>query len=352
MSSHSVKNQAGLRIPVIQGVDSLPEGLRRPVVVTIGNFDGVHQGHQRIIALAIQQARGHQGTAVAFTFRPHPQVALRPESAPAMITTYDEKLELLAHAGVDLILEQPFSREFSTSQPEQFFNEILLRRLNATSIVVGYDFAFGKGREGHLEALAELCQRSAVKLTVVEPQRSDGEIVSSSRVRQLLQAGEVQTAARLLGRPFFYRGVVIKGDARGRKLGFPTANLRLENKIALPNGVYATVARVRDARGQWLEEGVLIPSVTNIGVRPTFTISAAAQTSGSSSPDGVFPALIETHLLGRALDLYGLTLEVQFVERLREERKFDGVDALKTQIARDADQAASVVKSWLVHRLT
>jgi riboflavin kinase/FMN adenylyltransferase len=342
MTPHRVRDGRGERTEVVHGFEQLKESPKRPVVVTIGNFDGVHRGHQRIISMAIQQARGLQGTAVAFTFRPHPQVALRPEKAPPLLMTYDEKLELLAEQGVDLILEQPFSREFSTSAPETFFNEVLLRRLNASSIVVGYDFAFGKGREGHLEALSDFCQRSGVKLTVVEPQRFEGEVVSSSRIRTLLSGGQVLQASRLLGRPFFYRGVVIKGDARGRKLGFPTANLRLENKIALPNGVYATVSRIRDARGNWLESESFIPSVTNIGVRPTFTISAAQQ----APMEGEFPALIETHLLGRSLDLYGLTLEVRFLERLREERKFDGLEALKSQIARDAEAARLKVEEW------
>jgi riboflavin kinase/FMN adenylyltransferase len=246
-----------------------------------------------------------------------------------LLSTYDEKIELLAKTGLDVVIEEPFSREFSTIAPEQFFSDVLLRRLSAEEIVVGYDFAFGKGRAGHLDALGEFCKKANVALTVVPAQRIDGEVVSSSRVRQHLLAGEVEIAASLLGRPFSYKGVVIKGEQRGRKLGFPTANLKLENKLALPYGVYATLARVEGAGDK---PSKIYPSVTNVGVRPTF------QGEGKE-----LPALVETHLLDTTVDLYGLTLDVQFVHRLRAEQKFPSFDALKTQIAIDAQKARELL---------
>lgn len=310
-----------------QGIQKLSRSLTRPVL-TIGNFDGVHLGHRHIISLAVEKARRRGGTAVGFTFRPHPQVALRPETHLGLLSTYDEKQELLAGAGLDVLIEEPFSREFSTISPEVFFTETILRRIGAEAVVVGYDFAFGKERQGHLGALEAFCKSSGVELTVVPPQRIGGEIASSSRIRQHLLAGEVPEANALLGRSFSYKGVVIKGEGRGRKLGFPTANLKLENKLALPYGVYATRAKC-----ETLEPGKVFSSVTNIGVRPTFQSDSAHE----------LPALVETHILDFDSDLYGSAIEVFFVERLREERKFSGIEALKAQIIADIGQTRAIL---------
>ena len=321
---------------LIRGYHHLTKTLKN-AVVTIGNFDGVHVGHRKIIDLTLKKARERGGEAVAYTFRPHPQVALRPDTELQLLSTYDEKVELLQSSGLDLVIEEPFSREFSTTSPERFFEDILVRRLNAVEIVVGYDFSFGKGREGHLEALEAFCKRDGIGLTVVPPQRVEGEVVSSSCIRQHLLSGDVEAAARLLGRPFSYRGVVVKGEQRGRKLGFPTANLKLENKLALPFGVYATVATVAGAAAE-----VFYPSVTNVGVRPTFKDAEGKE----------LPALVETHLLDMTIDLYGSTLEVRFMKRLREERRFSGadfMDQLKAQIQIDADQAREFLKSQSKH---
>ncbi len=252
-------------------------------------------------------------------------MALRPGANVQLLSTYDEKLEFLQQQGLDVTIEEPFSREFSTVAPQEFFNNVLLRRLNAEAIVVGYDFAFGKERQGHLEKLEAFCKQARVELEIVPPQRVGNEVISSSRIRQHLLAGEVGPANLLLGRQFFYRGVVVYGEGRGRKLGFPTANLKLENKIALPYGVYATWAVL---------EGKIMPSVTNVGVRPTFVGAEGVE----------LPALVETHLLDVTIDLYGKPLEVRFVQKLREERRFGGIDALKAQIALDAEQARGILR--------
>jgi len=301
-----------------RGIQTVSRSFPYPVV-TIGNFDGVHLGHQQIIRLAVEKARANGGTAIAYTFRPHPQQALRPGTQIQLLTTYDEKLELLEKTGLDVTIEEPFSREFSTVSPKDFFTEVLLKRLGARAIVVGYDFAFGKERQGHLQALEDLCRGAGVELTVVPPQRTDGEIASSSKIRQHLMAGEVDLASRLLGREFFYRGIVVKGEGRGRKIGFPTANLKIENKLTLPYGVYATWARC-----EALFPNELLSSVTNVGIRPTF------------QGDKELPVLVETHLFDRTVDLYGNVFEVRFVKRLREERKFPGIEALKSQIQADS----------------
>jgi len=307
---------------VIRGISALQSPVPR-AVVTIGNFDGVHIGHQEIMRQVVEKARQLAGTSVAFTFRPHPQIALRPEQQISLLTTYDEKAELLGAQGIDLVIEQPFSREFSITSPDQFFHEVLIRRLNARAVVVGYDFAFGKGRAGSLEALQGFCERSGVELTIVPAMRvklPDGteEVASSSRVRQALQAGEIEKASALLGRPYFLKGVVVRGDGRGRKIGYPTANVQVPaEKLMLPLGVYATRARVGDQI--WM-------SATSIGVRPTF----------KDATPGVF---VESHLLDFDADLYGGPLELRFVHRLRPELKFESVEKLTAQIALDVQGA-------------
>ncbi len=328
---------------LVHGIQQLGDPPGR-TVVTIGNFDGVHLGHQAILRLALEKAGQLRATSVAFTFRPHPRVALNPETPVALLCTYDERLELLTESGLALTVEEPFGREFSRTSPEQFFTDALLRRLSAQAVVVGYDFAFGKDRHGHLDTLERLCRRDGVELTVVPPLRVDGEVVSSSSIRKHLKAGDVPLANKLLGRPFFYRGVVLRGEGRGRKIGFPTANLGPEGKLVPSFGVYATRSIVRPPSGKALE----FLSVTNIGVRPTF------------NPSNVEPT-IETHLFDYAptcrpdgpvlrhadgypeIDLYGLRLEVRFVRRLREERKFAGVDELRRQISTDVELARAAL---------
>lgn len=315
---------------ILRGVHSLSQPLPK-AVVTIGNFDGVHLGHQEILTQAIQRAKARGGVSVAYTFRPHPQYALRTDNPPKLLMTYDEKLEALGRLGVDYAVEEPFTREFSSISPEEFFTERLFKGLGAQAIVVGYDFAFGKGREGHLEKLEVLARAAGVELTIVAPCKVDGEIISSSRIRNHLLSGSIPEANALLGRQFFYRGVVVRGEGRGRKIGFPTANLRLEDKLVLPYGVYA---------GTSLVDGVEYASVTNIGVRPTFQAAAAA-----GVPATMELALIEVHLLDQTIDLYGRTLEVRFAQRLRDERKFSGIDALKEQIGKDVAETRRLAGS-------
>ena len=293
-------------------------------VVTIGNFDGVHLGHRRIIETAIGRARARGGTLIAYTFRPHPQLVLKGEgdNPHQLLSTYDEKIDRLGELGIDWVIEEPFSLEFSTTSPELFFSEILHQRLAAEAIVVGYDFGFGKGRAAGIEALKKFCSGADVELTVVPPfEVSPNEgVVSSSRIRRTLLEGDLPAANRLLGREFSYRGRVERGEARGRKLGFPTANLKPE-KLLLPLGVYATWTVIGGERHA---------SVTNVGVRPTFAAAGA-------------PVRVETHLIGKALELYGKSIEVRFVQRLRGEQKFSGLEELRAQIAKDIGDARTIL---------
>jgi len=300
-------------------------------VLTIGNFDGVHIGHQRIIRLAVEKARQLQGQCVAMTFTPHPQEILRPGQVSSLrITTDEEKIELLERLGVDVLIEQPFDRDFAAMLPQEFFEKVICQTVRAESIVIGYDFGFGKDRQGSIQTLFELSKKQGIELTQVPVQTlesSRSEVISSSRVREFLLKGQIESANALLGHEFLYRGIVVHGDGRGRKIGFPTANLKLigtGTKFSLPNGVYVTRALI---------EGKAYPSVTNIGVRPTF----------QKENDG---ACVECHILdSQELDLYGHQLEIRFLSRLREEKKFAGVDELKMQIVEDIRRAEGVFKN-------
>lgn len=312
----------------VRGIDAL-KLTRGHTVLTIGNFDGVHLGHQSILRQILLESNRVGGLACLYTFRPHPQEVLRPGIEVKLLTHYDEKVRILESLGLDIVVEEPFSQDFFNLSAREFFKKVVVDGFHAISLFVGHDFAFGKNREGNLELLRALCGENGIRITVVPPERSAGEIVSSTKIRSLLLEGKTQEAADFMGRYFFYRGVVVKGDQRGRLLGFPTANLKLENKLALPHGVYVTWAIIE--RGGRREK---LPSVTNVGTRPTFTERANAE--------GLLPVVVECHLIlpeGESVDLYGESLEVQFVRRLRDEKKFESFHELKTQIARDKEEA-------------
>lgn len=301
------------RFKIFRGFHEVKESLLRPVL-TIGNFDGLHLGHREIITSIQNRAKEVGGTSVVYTFRPHPHRALRPNEKLPLINTYDEKLEILERMGIDAVIEEPFRRDFSTIEPEDFFRDVLLKKLSVHEIYVGYDFGFGKNRTGNLDVLAHLCQTKGVPLHVAKPLKIDSEICSSSKIREHLHTGKIQEANALLGREFFYRGVVVKGDGRGRKIGFPTANISIEDKLQIASGVYATNTICR---------GKAYKSITNVGLRPTFT-------------DGQnVPITVETNIFDFESDIYGEKIEVRFYQRVRSEKKFNSVDELKAQIQRD-----------------
>lgn len=284
-------------------------------VVTIGNFDGVHLGHQQLLRAIRRHADSIGGTAVAITFRPHPQFVLRPTAAPLLINSYEEKHELLLRYGADLVVEEPFSREFSNITPEEFVERLLVAGLATKVLYLGYDFAFGKERAGSLDTMKKLAQARNIEIHVEEPFKVEGQAVSSSLIRRHLDEGDIPFVNHCLGRAFFLRGLVWRGEGRGRTIGVPTANLRTENRKYPRTGVYAT-------RTHW--RGKRFDSISNVGYNPTF------------KGDGLdLPLKIETHLFDFDADMYGDEIEVEFHAFLRSEKKFAGSAELLTQIRED-----------------
>lgn len=295
---------------------SLPEatGLRSPVA-TIGNFDGLHRGHRRIIDQVLSRARALRGTAVLITFDPHPLRLLAPERAPSMLATPEQKLALLSEAGLDVVLILEFTPGLAAVTAEKFVAEYLSRGIGAREVYVGQNFNFGRGRKGNADLLVELCDAHGIRAASVPEVCYLDSPISSSRIRRALRSGEVELARELLGRPHGVAGTVVRGAGRGADLGFPTANLAPHDQLVPQDGVYVTQLAVA---------GRLHPSVTNIGSRPTFA-------------EGEFT--IETHLLDGARDLYDRSIEVRFLARLRPELKFDSVEALVQQVGKDVEKA-------------
>ncbi len=287
--------------------------------VAVGNLDGFHRGHQALIASA--QAAG--GTPAVLTFSPHPQEVLLPSREGHRLTTDAEKFELLEKAGVICVLALRFDLVLAAQAPEAFFRNFLKEGLRASSVHVGDDFRFGSRRSGDTRVLAALGRDAGISVHVISPVEWDGKRISSSRIREELKQGNVAEAAELLGRPYFLVGRVEKGAGRGRQLGIPTANVAYAPEKFPPKlGVYAT-------RVHW--NGARFASVSNYGTRPTFAGSGAAV------------PVLETHLLDFQRDLYGETVKVEFLRRVRDERRFDGVDALRAQVADDIDTVRKMV---------
>lgn len=301
--------------------DDLPEDLQRGAV-TIGNFDGVHVGHARIVACLVEQARRVGGAAVVFTFDPHPAQLLRPERAPVPLGWTERKAELLCSLGVDAVVAYPTDAAFLAMDAETFFQRIVIDRLQARAVVEGPNFLFGRGRQGDIDLLGQFCRRSEVILEVVPPVEVDGQIVSSSRVRELVSAGRIEQARRLLIQPHRIRGRVIHGAARGATLGYPTANLKLEGGLVPGEGIYA---------GRALAEGTWWPAAVSIGPNPTFG-------------DGRMK--IEAYLLGFEGLIYGHSMQVDFLARLRDIVRFDSVDALLDQMGCDVAETRRIVGQY------
>jgi riboflavin kinase/FMN adenylyltransferase len=310
----------------VQGTAALKRVLRRPVL-TIGNFDGLHVGHRAIMKTVLARARDLGGEAVVCTFEPHPRKVLHPDRAPRLLTTLDQKLELLEEMGVDLTIVEPFDREFAEVEPETFVREYIHRRIRPMEVYVGYDFRFGRDREGSMRQLTQTGPRLGFSVTIIPEVTIDGQDVNSTRIRELLSQGDVRQAQRLLGRPFRARGLVVEGQRRGRTLGFPTANLAPQNEVLPEAGVYAGWACFVDDGDP--ARGTEVPVVTNVGRRPTFEDSAGF--------------VAEAHLIDFEGDIYGRRMDLSFERGLGEERKFPGPDALKAQIARDVSDA----RRWL-----
>jgi riboflavin kinase / FMN adenylyltransferase len=293
-------------------------GERQPVVATIGAFDGIHRGHHLLLGQVVERARALGLRSLCVTFEPHPDLVLYPDRHVTYLTDRVEKERVLRQLGLDEVMVVEFTHALSMLTPEEFLG--LVEEQHALAeLWVGSDFALGRGRSGTIAALAELGRVQGFALHVVPPQRSDREVISSTFIRSLLSQGNVRHANRLLGRRYRISGIVETGAARGRQLGFPTANIRPDPKRALPaDGVYAAVVPL---------DGVEYRAVANLGSRPTFKEGER---------------LLEVHLLDTTADLYGKPLDVDFVDRLRDTQRFDSIDALRAQIARDADAARTV----------
>lgn len=295
--------------------DPRPARWSQPVLA-LGNFDGVHRGHSKILDRVRRVAGEHGATSVVMTFDPHPPSVVRPDKAPPLLMTMAQKLEAIAAAGLQGAAIVRFTPEMSRWDPETFVRTVLVDWLRVAEVWVGANFLFGHDRAGNFSLLRTLGARYGFKAEKIDPVRYKDFVVSSTRIRRLIGEGRVDEAGALLGHPYFIDGVVVPGDRRGRTIGYPTANLATANALVPPNGVYATTTTV---------SGVVRPSVTNIGARPTV-----------GHPG---PTTIETHLFNFDQDLYGVSVRVGFVLRLRDERAFESLDALRAQISADCDRA-------------
>lgn len=295
-------------------------------VITIGAYDGLHLGHQTVIAEVVEQAKRTGRRSAVVTFDRHPAVIVRPESAPKLLTDHEQRMELLEATGIDAAVVLPFDEAQSQEAPISFIERVLVRCLSTKLIVVGSDFHFGRNREGNVDLLREVGKTYGFEVApVVLIPRADGvdEPVSSTAIRRALAGGNVEMAAAMLTRPFEARGKVVQGDQRGRLLGFPTANVEVPNRTCLPaDGVYAG----------WYErpDGTTHPCAINLGRRPTFYEHADS-------------SLLEAHLIGFEGDLYGEAAKIRFTNFLRSERKFDGIDALVAQLNADVDHAKELL---------
>ncbi|MCE9527516.1 MAG: bifunctional riboflavin kinase/FAD synthetase [Planctomycetales bacterium] len=304
---------------LLRSLTDFPSSLRGGAVA-IGNFDGVHRGHARIVERLRARAKEVGGPAIVFTFDPHPVRLLRPEHAPPPLTWTDRKAELLSQLGVDAMIAYPTDEALLALSPHEFFSRIVGESLAAKAMVEGPNFYFGHNRTGTVEVLRGLCGEAAISLEIVDPLTVSGEFVSSSRVRKLIQAGDVASAADLLTQPYRIRGMITHGAGRGAKLGFPTANLDAIDTLLPGLGVYA---------GRAILPGKTWPAAINLGPNPTFGEQAVK---------------VEVHLIGFAGSLYGQPMEVDFLARLRDIRRFGGIDELKAQLDSDIAAAATEAK--------
>ncbi len=303
-----------------------PPGIPRDrgTVATVGTFDGVHRGHWTVLREIRERADASDRRSVLVTFDPHPLRIVRPEHAPLMLTTPVEKKEILAESGLDYAVFISFTKALSRYEPRRFVEEILVERLGVEELVIGYDHGFGRDREGDPETLRAIGVESGFTVDVVPPVSVGGAPVSSSRIRETLLQGQVADVIEPLGRPYSIRGIVVRGEGRGKGLGVPTANLRVmeRDKLVPPEGIYAVRGVLRDGS---------YAGALHMGPRPTF--------KGS-------PPSVELHLLEFDRDIYGEEVRVDFIERLRDIEPFVGVDALLEQIRKDVDQAREIASGW------
>lgn len=304
---------------IVRGLKDIKKSPLKDPVVTLGNFDGVHLGHQAIFKQVVAWALDTGGTSATFTFEPHPLKVLAPHRSPKLLCTFREKMEQIEASGMDVVICANFTPEFASQQPEDFVKEVLVDTLRTKALFVGYDYAFGKNRAGNIDFLREAGARYGFDVHVIGPVKIEGITVSSTKIRQLIMDGEVCLASKLLGRPYSIEGTVIPGHSRGRKLGFPTANLTTPNELPPREGVYAVTLLV---------EGRELKGIANIGKNPTFGDSEASY---------------EVHIFEFDEDLYGKFLKMKFIKRVRDEVKFKSVDELVAQIKKDVETVKTIL---------
>ncbi|WP_073256079.1 bifunctional riboflavin kinase/FAD synthetase [Caldanaerovirga acetigignens] len=298
--------------------------VKTPTACGMGNFDGVHLGHQRLIHELVTRADKEGLESFVVTFEPHPLKILSPKDAPPLITSLEQKKKLIENYGVKNLLLIPFTKKFSQMSYEEFVERILVEKLDAKLVVVGYNFLFGKGGKGTAEELKSIGLQKGFETLIIPPVAVNGRIVSSTIIRDMIESGNMKEAKALLGRPFSIRGKVVKGEAIGRKLGFPTANVFLSSYIIKPAfGVYAVLIS---------RNGKLYHGVANIGQKPTFKSKA-----------NVFSITLEVHIFDFNEQIYGEEIEVYFIEKIREERAFRDVESLLLQVKMDIEKARSIL---------
>lgn len=308
---------------LIRGLRNIPPDLPASVLA-VGNFDGVHVGHQRILATAVEKARQDGSISIAFTFDPHPLRFINPQDSPPLLTTLSQKARLIQQVGVDLLLCASFDEEMLSLSPRRFVCEVLLFGLKMREIVEGPSFTFGTGRSGTMDTLRELGKALGFGVTLLEDVRIGPEIVTSTRIRELLGAGSVEQATRFLGRYYTLEGKVVEGEKRGKTLGFPTVNLATENELIPRTGVYAVLVGYQSG---------LYRGVANVGYSPTFAERGLT---------------VETHIFDFHQEVYGEEISLHFVKRLRSEMKFNGPRELIQQMEKDAQEAKGVLQEVIL----
>ncbi len=304
----------------ISELKQLPTDLG-PLSLTIGNFDGIHLGHQQLLQASLAWSQAHGGQSVALTFDPHPVAVLNPQLNHSRLFSLEDQREQMRKLGFRGVFLQPFTTEFQNLSAEEFLNDFILNKFQPRQLVVGYDFGFGKNRSGQRKLLEEFCLKNKIELQIVPPFSLDFEVVSTSSVRESLSSGNIEKANRFLGRPYSLCGKVIHGAKRGSAIGFPTANLSLNLNPSLKKGVYCTRVELG---------GESFPSVTNVGINPTVSTDAQVK--------------VETHIFNFDRQIYQEKLKLEFLKFLREEKKFSSLEELKSQIQKDSVLAKEFFK--------
>jgi len=304
---------------IIRGLQDIAKFELKDPVVTLGNFDGVHLGHQEIFKQVVAWALSTGGSSAVFTFEPHPLKVLSPQRSPKLLSTFREKMEQIEASGMDAVICAKFTHEFASQHPEDFVKDVLVDTVGIRHLFVGHDYAFGKDRKGDITFLRDAGSRHGFDVHVIGPVQVEGITVSSTKIRQLVMDGEVCLASKLLGRPYSIEGTVIHGRSRGHDLGFPTANITTPNELPPREGVYAVSVHC---------EGKIYMGAANIGKNPTF---------GEEQPS------YEVHLLDYRGDLYGKFLKIKFIKRVRDEFRFKSVDELVAQINKDIELVRTIL---------